>query len=109
TVVMAMRLIRLAVLRPIGILKEVKCEVAPCAPGGMTHVLLLLARALRTRRGLIAWAPYHTLVGIVRPPPGGRQVATRGLRDSGFSTAEQDRSSRDLPGIFPVSGPFLDS
>ena len=46
TVAMAVRLIGFVGLRPIGVVKEVEgVVVAQAAPGGVAHVLLLLARA----------------------------------------------------------------
>jgi hypothetical protein len=39
---------------------------ARLAPVGVAHDFLLLAEALRSRRGHFAWAQRHTLMAIVR-------------------------------------------
>jgi hypothetical protein len=59
-----------AVLVVMGMLvEEVVTEVAQAAPGTVAHVSLLLAGAIRSRRGLTAWAKCLTLTGILRMRP----------------------------------------
>jgi len=60
----------LELLQPIGTGKEGKgLEMTLLASRGMTHDSLLLAEALRSRRGRIAWAPRRTLIVILRRKP----------------------------------------
>src|SRR5437016_1844438 len=67
-------LIVLVLLQPIVTGKEGKgLEMTLLASGGMTHDWLLLARAIRSRRGLGAWAPCRTLVRILRRTVGAGQ------------------------------------
>src|SRR5689334_15999155 len=64
--------------------------------------ILLLAGALRTRRGLIAWATCRTLDGIVRPASDSGQGDRIGRRETGgrAGSATADR----MVGVSPILG-----
>jgi hypothetical protein len=70
TVVMSEVHIVFVEIRLIGRVNGIKSGVmARLAPAGVAHVFLLLAEAIRSRRGQSAWAPCHTLMAIIGPAP----------------------------------------
>jgi hypothetical protein len=73
-------LILLVVFRSIGRVKGMTIGVmARLAPSGVAHDFLLLAEALRSRRGHFAWATCHTLIEMVCRREGYVKVTAKGI------------------------------